>query len=130
MSMIKTQIDNLRYASETFESVPVQKLLHQAADTIEFLSEKLQASNMEREAGDCGGWIYCGDGKNLPKGENEKVIVSAVWDGYEYTTESYFYHGKFYNKPYYQISAGEICESCTGDEVVAWKSFPEPYHEP
>lgn len=74
-----------------------------------------------------GEWIPCS--KLLPEGENEKVIASAMWDGYEYTTESYFYHGKFYNKPYYQIPAGKIQESYTGDKVAAWKPFPEIYKE-
>lgn len=107
----------------------VRQAILEASDTIESLSKKLQVANMERSA-DCSGWIYCGDGKNFQEGENVKVIVSAVWDGYEYTTESYFYHGKFYNKPYHQILAGEIFDSYTGDEVIAWKPLPEPYHEP
>lgn len=145
---ISEQIKGLRETAEAIDyrdgMESLSEIMYQAADTIKSLSAKLQAANEELEAeveelkaanmewpaGDCGGWIYCGDGKNFPEGENVKVIVSAVWDGYEYTTESYFYHGKFYNKPYYQISAGEICESYTGDKVVAWRSFPEPYHEP
>ena len=72
-----------------------------------------------------GEWIPCSE--RLPEGENQKVIVSAIWDGYESTTQSYFYHGKFYNKPYYQIPAGEIQESYTGDKVVAWQHLPAPY---
>lgn len=46
MSMIKTQIENLRYAADTFENVPMRKLLNQAADTIETLSAKLQSENI------------------------------------------------------------------------------------
>lgn len=45
MSMIKTQIENLRYAAGTFENVPMRKLLNQAADTIEALSAKLKSEN-------------------------------------------------------------------------------------
>ncbi|WP_281513508.1 hypothetical protein, partial [Bacteroides acidifaciens] len=39
----------------------IHKIMSQSADTIESLSAKLQAANMERSAEDCGGWIYCGD---------------------------------------------------------------------
>lgn len=117
----------IHYGREIADSF---QMINRLCGFIESLSTKLRAENMERSVEDFNEWIYCGDGKNFPEGENVKVIASAVWDGYEYTTESYFYHGEFYNKPYYQISAGEICESYTGDKVVAWKPFPDPYHEP
>lgn len=132
MSMISNLVDSLRH----YQNVPeigysevfgINEICKDAADTIEELSAKLQSADMERsEAYYDGEWISCED--RLPDGDNVKVIVSAIWDGYKYTTESYFYHGRFYNKPYYQISAGQIQESYTGDKVFAWQPLPQPYH--
>lgn len=70
-------------------------------------------------------WIYCSSGK-FPEEDNKHVIVSAVWDGYEYTTDAYFYKRRFYVKPYYQIKAGEILDCYVGDFVIAWRDFPKP----
>lgn len=120
---ISEQVKELRELAECYYSEIRHhaSTITNAADTIEALSAKLQAANIENGSG----WIACED--RLPDEDNVKVIVSAIWDGYEYTTESYFYHGRFYNKPYYQISAGKIQESYTGDKVVAWQPLPEPY---
>lgn len=74
MSIISEQVKELRECIEEcnnplydMKMKRIAKLMNQAADTIESLSAKLQAANMERSAEGCGGWIYCGDGKNLPK---------------------------------------------------------------
>lgn len=56
----------------------VVSALKEAADTIESLSEKLQAANMERTAEDCGGWIYCGDRENLPEEKTNVEALSAL----------------------------------------------------
>jgi len=55
MSMISKQIKELRKLSEDIKFVPsLRKIFKEAADTIESLSAKLQAENMERSAEDCG----------------------------------------------------------------------------
>lgn len=78
MSMISEQISKLRYSADIFnvvgsawelnraEAKQIQTMLRQTADTIEALSAKLQEVNMEQTK-DCGWWIYCGDGNNLPE---------------------------------------------------------------
>lgn len=47
------------------------EIVDQAADTIESLSAKLQAADMERSAENCGGWILCSE--RMPE-ENKEVI--------------------------------------------------------
>lgn len=66
MSMISEQVKELRklekdYSKTGFGFYRTDKVLRQAANTIEALSAKLQAENMERTE-DCGGWIACEDG--------------------------------------------------------------------
>ena len=63
--------------------------INQAADTIESLSAKLQAANMERSAEDCGGgWIECESGK-LPDKEViccdvcGEIIIGYIHETYE-----------------------------------------------
>lgn len=72
MSMISEQVKELRNIAETFcewEYNRFYNAISRADDTIESLSAKLQAANMERSAEDCGGgWIKC-DKDNLPDKE-------------------------------------------------------------
>lgn len=79
MSMIQNQIENLRYVAKTFENMPIRNLLNQAADTIELLSAKLQAANMERSTAYYNnGWISCNE--RTP----EEKINPITKDFYEY----------------------------------------------
>lgn len=102
--------------------------LSDAADTIEALSAKLQAANMERTAEDCGGWIYCGDGENLPA-EPSACIVTVI--DTEPMTQTDFesilpYHVGYGGKQWNDIEGNQI-----PFEVIAWMYAPkEPYHEP
>ncbi len=82
--------------------------------------EELEAADMERSAEDCGGgWIYCGDGKNLPEIERDVLLSTRsldVYKGYRANTEGYFYaEGEGY---------------ILYENVLAWMPQPEPYHEP
>lgn len=112
---ISEQIEELRNLSfvlgfETFASVMAKIALSKAADTIESLSAKLQAANMERTA-DCGGWIPCSERLPEEKGwylvyaKNQRPFVA-------------YFRGKTFplNNHYH--------------EIVAWQPLPEPYHEP
>ncbi len=101
-------------------------ILAQAAETIESLAAKLQEANMERSA-DCGGWIYCGDGENLPE-EPFGCIVTII-DTDPMTMED------FEAILPYQVgySAG-TWNNLDGEqipfEVIAWMPAPkEPYHK-
>lgn len=92
--------------------------LSDAANTIESLMQKL--SDMERSVEDCGGgWIYCGDGNNLPEIERDIILSTRsldVYKGYRANTEGYFYaEGEGY---------------ILYENVLAWMPQPEPYHEP
>lgn len=107
---------------------PKPIILRQAADTIEALSTKLQAANMERSTEDCGGWIYCGDGNNLPK-EPFGCVVTAI--DTEPTTMANFET----ILPYQVGYSGGTWNNSDGEaipfEVIAWMPAPkEPYHEP
>lgn len=95
----------------------IAKSLEEAADTIESLSAKVE--DMERSAADCGGgWIYCGDGKNLPEIECDVPLSTRrldVYKGYRANTEGYFYaEGEGY---------------ILYENVLAWMPQPDPYHE-
>jgi len=102
--------------------------LYQAADTIEALSAKLQAANMERsERYYNGGWILCED--RLPE-EGMKVLVWFEYFRYgEYNRLfqtigiSYTYNGQW---------SGFVNDSSGWDKlsILAWQPLPEPYHEP
>lgn len=74
MSMISKQIDDLRaYAKD--RKGELAKLVSDAADTIEMLSAKLSAANMERSARYYhGGWIPCSE--RLPE-LNRPLLVTA-----------------------------------------------------
>lgn len=108
----------------------VKKIMNDAASTIEALSEKLAAANMERPAEDCGDKrIYCGDGKNLP----EDGVDVLVW--YEYfrygeynrlfqtTGISFTHNGKWSGFVNGQSGWNQL-------RIIAWQPGPESYNEP
>lgn len=80
MTAISKQVKELREYADNISSVFKEDLdilkgtFEEAADTIEALSVKLAAA----QYGD--GWIYCGDGKNLPK----EKINPVTGDYFEY----------------------------------------------
>lgn len=89
MSMISEQVKELRETAELFDKIDDgRRMLLQAAGTIESLSAKLQAANMERSAEECGGWIECESGK-LPGKEViccdvcGEIIIGYIHETYE-----------------------------------------------
>lgn len=120
---ISEQVKELRawadsYYKADFGRDGIVVALYKAADTIESLSAKM--ADMERSAEDCGGgWIYCGDGNNLPEIERDIILSTRsldVYKGYRANTEGYFYaEGEGY---------------ILYENVLAWMPQPEPYHEP
>ena len=76
---------------------------------------------------DCGGWIYCGDGNNLPEesGYYDVTIESKINDEIVRTTECRCFHKDI------KFWAESIEPEFAIDEtVIAWKNRPEPYHDP
>lgn len=101
--------------------------LSDAADTIESLSAKLQAANMERSADNFGEWISCKD--RLPENYQD-VLVSG--DGI--VKQAQFINNVFEceDPDFYAVLDDE---KVTGHEettfkAIAWQPLPEPYHEP
>lgn len=115
MSMINEQVKELRGLSNELISYDggwfnrrVVVAMTRAADTIESLSEKLQAKNMEQSAEDCGGWIACEDrlperkGWYLVYAKNQRPFV-AYFKGKTFPLNNHYH------------------------EIVAWRPLPEPY---
>lgn len=112
MSMISEQVKKIREFGknrklDVFSYDEVNSILSEAADTIEALSAKLQAENVENG----GGWISCED--RLPDNfevvlvfTEEKQIVTVARDGEDWV---------LYNQ-------GIIKE-----RILAWQSLPKPY---
>lgn len=108
-----------------------------AADTIESLSAKL--ADMERSAEDCGGgWIYCGDGENLPEESGYYLVTYHEWSNGEFLPK---FDDTYVKRLHYQKSEQFIgwnfskcvdkrAEDDMNREVLAWQPLPEPYHEP
>ena len=120
MSMISEQVKYLReFGCCCFGTV--RQAILQAADTIEALSAKL--ADMERSADCGGGWIYCGDGKNLPE-PGRRYRVTALWKDGDFETRSvydlvYGTDGLWHGENYTPVSF----------EIIAWKPLEEPYGE-
>lgn len=128
MSMINEQVKSLRDVAGAYKHNGLSLILREAADTIETLSAKLAAENMERSDKYYGcGWILVKD--RLPTKEecgnyrgHFLVTVYApelktLYMEYEYTT----------------IRGKEVGRWTWYDrvnipwEVIAWRKFPEPY---
>lgn len=129
---ISEQVKELRKVAENFREWEYNRfydVISEAADTIEYLSAKLQAANMERTDKYYGNTrIYCVKKKN-----KKDAIVSIMYDRAD---------GKYH---FVNLSRNHIC-SCafnTVDEAIAdmesqkengiikeWKPLQDPYHEP
>ena len=120
MSMISKQIDDLRtYAKD--RKGELAKLVSDAADTIEMLSAKLSAANMERSARYYhGGWIPCSE--RLPKKEEKTYWVCTDT---EYQCECRWTNNRF------GLGEGEwgwsIFDTPQYSKPIAWMPLPEPW---
>lgn len=137
---VKSQISILR--SLSFEchcqwKEELEFALSDAAGTIESLSAKL--ADMELSAENCGGgWIYCGDGKNLPE-EHDSIFAESK--GTEKWNESMFEKtsntvivtvedkkGQRATTTARTLDGKWKVDSFAKLTVVAWRPFPEEYH--
>ena len=142
MSLTTNQIEELRaYAKD--RKGELAKLIADAADTIEVLSAKLHASQMERSSQYYhGGWIPADE--RLPE-EAYPVIVTWKNDdpasyyqyilGKHYVGVAHYKNGKWF---WYSSTTEDVlmeygkCDFEEFDEaikVVAWCRLPEPYRE-
>ena len=116
MSLISKQIDELRaYAKD--RKGELAKLINDAADTIEVLSAKLHASNMDRSSQYYNdGWIPCSE--RLPEEYGNYLITTYDEDVDIGTIDP---------------KKKNVWSACDADgfywlkEVIAWMSLPEPY---
>lgn len=137
MNLISKQISELRaYAKD--RKGELAKLVNDAADTIETLSTKLSAANLERSSRYYnGGWIPfktraltdeekeehpewdCILECKLPE-DGQRILVSINLKGHEEVQYDEFYS----DDGSYLDSGYEI-----GSEAVAWMPLPKPYRE-
>ena len=115
MSLTTKQIDELRaYAKD--RKGELAKLINDAADTIEVMSAKLHASQMERSSQYYhGGWIPCSETVDIPDHE----IMACDKYG-----EIMFGYLAYEDEQW--ICASDGCEMV---DTIAWREKPEPYRE-
>lgn len=131
MSMISELIKNLRWYGSYADSAE-KDLMYEAADTIEALSAKLAAANMERsDRYYGGGWISCED--RLPEEEKEVLVCF-----YSKTCNKVGFSKKNIKvakltserrDEYGNKEIGFIGSAVNHSikEVLAWQPLPEPY---
>lgn len=112
------------YKKADFGVDGIVKALYQAANTIESLSAKLQAANMERSAEDCGGWILCKD--RLPTmDECQKNDCRFILDDGNRRYGGLFdYEKKCFTQ--FGFLRGLVEDKC----AIAWQPLPDTYHDP
>lgn len=138
MSLTSKQIDELRaYAAD--RKGELAKLINDAADTIEMLSAKLHASQMERSSQYYhGGWIPCAE--RLPEADGDYLVLYCTHSKYK----PYAYDVISFANDLYQIDEYDFndkkCQKgwfycdheygyCEDNSVYAWMPLPEPYRE-
>ena len=131
MSMISEQIKRLREKADTFERPGsavdgIVKEFRQAADTIEELSAKLQAANMDRSSQYYnGGWIPVSE--RFPEFTINKLPVGIhftedvlVYDGADLRV-GYFARKDKLDRDYWVVYGDDYFEP------IAWMPLPLPY---
>lgn len=130
MSLIGDQVKQLREYSKELESScsPSESyMVKQAADTIEELSAKLHASQMERSIQyyNCG-WIPCEDRPpetNVNGHFSEDMLVAIKWYDGDITMDIGYYNSKSTSL------FGSWSIDCDNFHVIAWRPLPEKYKE-
>lgn len=123
MSLISKQVDDLRDYAKSRRG-ELARIINGAADTIESLSEKLSARNMEcSSAYYHGGWIPCSE--RMPE-NNDEVLVTYTVNGkkHRYVETATWYDG---DEGYWSSPWDEYRVPGTKTEVIAWMPLPTPY---
>ena len=127
MSMITEQINRLRKAADfrhTIGDYMTAGLHIEAAETIEALSERVRAANMERSTAYYnGGWIPVKE--RLPE-KNDYKSCHEVYDGAVLWTNEDGLVGMGY---YYESTKRWSDINDCSISVIAWMPLPEPYRE-
>ena len=124
MSMLSEQVKRLREMSKNYpiniEINVFQQTLAEAADTIEALSAKLQAANMERSDRYYNSeWIPCSE--KFP--EEHKLYDITFENDLGIHSDSAIYN------PYLEIWLWDADETeLVENNVLAWAEKREPYH--
>ncbi|EOS47200.1 hypothetical protein C810_01516 [Lachnospiraceae bacterium A2] len=122
MSMISEQVKELRIAA-VYKEHSLKILLEQAANTIEALSAKLAAANMERSDRYYGcGWISVED--RLPESYTEIVLVCLKNGAVSVAINTT--DGNFVNMMV-GASRQKFRSFPEHNPVIAWQPLPEPY---
>jgi hypothetical protein len=124
MSLTSKQIDELRaYAKD--RKGELAKLINDAADTIEMLSAKLSAANIERSSQYYhGGWIPCSE--RLPE-DSQFVLMTIRRMGEHYNHEPFISVGYIsWNQSVWWCAHDGDCKSYDV-RVDAWMPLPECY---
>lgn len=121
---ISEQVKELRNLAEYFQrqnrDYYTAPALSEAADTIESLSAKLAAANMERSDRHCGGgWISCED--RLP--EEHKLYDITFENSVGIHSDSAIYN-PYLKRWLWDADETELVEN----KVLAWAEKREPYH--
>ncbi len=139
MSMISELVDKLKNYAVEYDLPPfgrevegTPELLLEAADTIEALSAKLVAANMENS----GGWIACED--RLPEEYDSifaKLKGTAKWNEamFEKISEDVnvtveYENGKRKTMTLHTVDGKWKKDRFVKFKVIAWQPLPEPYH--
>ena len=124
MSLISKQIDDLRdYAKSRYGYLA--KIINDAADTIELLSAKLSAANMERSSAYYhGDWIPCN--KKLPD-PNFSVLVQLNDDFADPIQIMTLNISKCEGDFFCSWRTQEMGIDFDMDDVVAWMPLPKEY---
>lgn len=119
MSVVNELIKELREIANCYygEICSYAGKIEEAADTIESLSAKLQAANIERSADCGGGWILVSE--RMPEGRID-VLVSFE-DNHNPLVAWYSTVNDHWNN--------SCTDSVIKANIIAWQPLPEPYHE-
>lgn len=121
MSMLIEQVNELKKVSVWYKESNnyLQKVLLQAADTIETLSAKLAKENMERsDRYYNGGWVLRND--RLPE------VYKPVLINYHRESDNFDKIAVAYMRSdcEWKIEFGGVCDC---ESVIAWQPLPELY---
>ena len=103
-------------------------------------TEKSEVVNIEQSVEDCSGWIYCGDGKNLPEEYDSmfaKLKGTEKWDSamFEKISDDVNVTVEFENGERKTKTLHTVDGKWNGGQrgvkfkVIAWQPLPEPYRQ-